>query len=115
MLIDVLANGPLGFTSEVKDIADIPILILTIGTPIDEFHNPVFSLLKSCLNDMIPFLSDEQTIVLRSTVAPGATKFVDRYLKSHGKTTRLAFCPERVVQGKAIKEIQILPQLVSGK
>jgi len=114
MLIDVLAKGTLGFTSEVKDIANIHILILTIGTPIDEFHNPVFSLLKSCLNEMLPFLSDEQTIVLRSTVAPGATEFVDRYLKSHGKNTRLAFCPERVVQGKAIKEIQILPQIVSG-
>jgi len=63
---------------------------------------------------MMPFLSDEQTIVLRSTVAPGATEFIDRYLKSNGKNTRLAFCPERVVQGKAIKEIQILPQLVSG-
>ena len=114
MLRDVLAKGKLGFTSEIKDIADIPILILTIGTPIDEFHNPVFSLIKSCLDDMMPFLFDEQTIVLRSTIAPGATEYVDRYLKSHGKHTRLAFCPERVVQGKAIKEIQILPQLVSG-
>ncbi len=114
MLRRVLAEDMLGFTSEVKDIALIPILILTIGTPIDEFHNPVFSLLTHCIDDMLPYLVDDQTIVLRSTVAPGATEYLDRYLKSRGKGTRLAFCPERVVQGKAIVEIQTLPQIISG-
>lgn len=114
MLRDALAKELLGFTSEVKDIAGIPILILTIGTPIDEFHNPDFNYIISCLDNMLPFLSDEQTIILRSTVAPGATEFLDHYLKSHNKNTKLAFCPERVVQGKACEEIQRLPQLVSG-
>ena len=114
MLRKVLAESMLGFTSRIKDIENIPVLILTIGTPIDEFHNPVFSLLTHCIDGMIPFLSDNQTIVLRSTVAPGATEYLDRYLKSKSRNTRLAFCPERVVQGKAIEEIQNLPQIVSG-
>lgn len=114
LLRSVLAKGMLGFTSDVKDISGIPVLILTIGTPIDEFHNPVFSLLTRCIDSMIPFLSDNQTIILRSTVAPGATEYLDRYMKSKGRNTRLAFCPERVVQGKAIVEIQALPQIISG-
>lgn len=114
MLRNVLAKRMLAFTSNVKDIADIPILILTIGTPIDEFHNPVFSLLTRCIDSMLPYLADDQTIVLRSTVAPGATEYLDRYLKSRGRKTRIAFCPERVVQGRAIQEIQALPQIVSG-
>jgi UDP-N-acetyl-D-mannosaminuronic acid dehydrogenase len=114
MLRKVLAAKMIGFTSYIKDIEDIPNLILTIGTPIDEFHNPVFSLLTRCIDDMIPFLSDSQTIILRSTVSPGTTEYLDRYLKSQGKKTEIAFCPERVVQGKAIEEMQILPQIVSG-
>ncbi|HAJ26710.1 MAG TPA: nucleotide sugar dehydrogenase [Syntrophus sp. (in: bacteria)] len=114
MLRGVLDRKVLGFTPNIKDISNIPVLILTIGTPIDEFHNPVFSLLTRCIDSMIPFLSDEQTIILRSTVAPGATEYLDRYLKSLGKKTRIAFCPERVVQGKAIEEIQTLPQIISG-
>lgn len=114
LLRSVLAKGMLGFTSDVKDILGIPALILTIGTPIDEFHNPVFSLLTRCIDSMIPFLSEEQTIILRSTVAPGATEYLARYMKSKGRNTRLAFCPERVVQGKAIVEIQALPQIISG-
>ena len=114
MLRNALAKEMLGFTSELKDVAGIPILILTIGTPIDEFHNPDFNYIISCLNNMLPFLANEQIIILRSTVAPGTTEFIDRYLKSHGKFTKLAFCPERVVQGKAIEEIQILSQIISG-
>lgn len=114
VLRKVLAEKKLGFTSRIKDIENIPVLILTIGTPIDEFHNPVFSMLTRCIDSMIPFLSDSQTIILRSTVAPGTTEYLARYLKSKGRNTRLAFCPERVVQGRAIEEIQTLPQIISG-
>jgi UDP-N-acetyl-D-mannosaminuronic acid dehydrogenase len=63
---------------------------------------------------MLPYLSDSQTLVLRSTVFPGVTEFIDRYLEGHGKRTAVAFCPERVVQGHAIKELLTLPQIVSG-
>jgi UDP-N-acetyl-D-mannosaminuronic acid dehydrogenase len=63
---------------------------------------------------LIPRLRDGQTIILRSTVAPGTTDYIDSYLGSRGKKIGLAFCPERVVQGKGIEEIRTLPQLVSG-
>ncbi|HAH31266.1 MAG TPA: nucleotide sugar dehydrogenase [Elusimicrobia bacterium] len=114
MLKKALAEKKLGFTTRLQDIENVPVLILTIGTPIDEFHNPVFSMLTRCVDSMIPFLSDDQTIILRSTVAPGATEFLERYLKAKNRNTRLAFCPERVVQGRAITEIQTLPQIISG-
>jgi UDP-N-acetyl-D-mannosaminuronic acid dehydrogenase len=42
------------------------------------------------------------------------TENVHEYLARHGKKTRLAFCPERVVQGHAIRESVSLPQIVSG-
>jgi len=114
LLRQVLQKRMLDLSHELEDIKDIPVVILTIGTPVDEFHNPDLSPLTCCLEQMLPFLSDEQTIILRSTVAPGTTNFIDRYLKSRDKRTKLAFCPERVVQGKAIEEIQLLPQIVSG-
>jgi UDP-N-acetyl-D-mannosaminuronic acid dehydrogenase len=63
---------------------------------------------------LLPYLSDDQLIILRSTVYPGTTDRIDRWLKSRGKSTLLAFCPERVVQGQAIEEIQSLPQIISG-
>jgi UDP-N-acetyl-D-mannosaminuronic acid dehydrogenase len=114
LLKEVLADHKLGFSNEVADIRGIPYVILTIGTPVDEFHNPVLRVLTDCMDTLLPHLSDDQTIILRSTVFPGATDFLDDYLKSHGRKTLIAFCPERVVQGKAIREIQCLVQMISG-
>jgi UDP-N-acetyl-D-mannosaminuronic acid dehydrogenase len=114
LLQKVLANKALAFSSDSKDVGNAPVVVITIGTPIDEFHNPNLSRLTVCLDGLMPHLRDDQTIILRSTVAPGTTAYIDNYLRRHGKKTRLAFCPERVVQGKGIEEIRGLPQLISG-
>ena len=114
LLQKVLANNALAFSSDPKDVGNAPVVVITIGTPIDEFHNPNLSRLTVCLDGLMPHLRDDQTIILRSTVAPGTTAYIDNYLRRHGKKTRLAFCPERVVQGKGIEEIRGLPQLISG-
>jgi UDP-N-acetyl-D-mannosaminuronic acid dehydrogenase len=113
-LREALDSGRLAWTPQAADVTGVPVIIVTIGTPIDEFHNPGLSLLTGCIDGLAPYLGDDQTIILRSTVAPGVTEYLDRFLKARGLRTRLAFCPERVVQGRAIEEIQTLPQLISG-
>ncbi len=115
LLAEVLPTGRLGFSSDVKSLAGIPTVILTIGTPIDEFHNPLVRLIDECIDALIPHLSDGQLVILRSTVFPGVTERMHRYLAARSpRKILLAFCPERVVQGHALKEIQTLPQIVSG-
>lgn len=114
LLEKVHQTSRLTLSSEPNSVALAALIVLTIGTPVDEFNNPNLSLLTRCLDELIPHLRDEQTIILRSTVAPGTTNYIDGYLRSRGKKIGLAFCPERVVQGEAIEEIRSLPQLVSG-
>jgi UDP-N-acetyl-D-mannosaminuronic acid dehydrogenase len=114
MLKEVLPTGRLGFTSDPTHIRNAPILILTIGTPIDEFHNPVRTVVIECVRALFPYMDSTRLLVLRSTVSPGTTDELDRFLKRNGKHVAVAFCPERVVQGKAIKEIQTMAQIVSG-
>jgi len=114
LLEKVLAGGGLAFSSDAKSVEQATFVVVTIGTPIDEFHNPEVSNLTRCFDELMPYLRDDQTILLRSTVAPGTTAYIDNYLRDRGKKTRLAFCPERVVQGKGIAEIRALPQLISG-
>lgn len=114
LLAETLKAGTLCFSSDASSVAGVPNLIVTIGTPIDEYHNPRLQVMARCLDDLIPHLSDDQTLILRSTVYPGVTEFVDRYLRARGRKLRIAFCPERVVQGYAINELQTLPQIVSG-
>src|SRR5260370_9124294 len=110
----VLAGGGLAFSSDAKSVAQATFLVVTIGTPIDEFHNPEVSNLTRCFDELMPYLRDDHTIILRSTVAPGTTTYVDNYLRRHGNKTQLGFCPDRVVQGKGVQEIRALPQLISG-
>src|SRR5439155_20098172 len=40
LLKKTLETGMLGFSMEAEDLREIPAVIVTIGTPIDEFHNP---------------------------------------------------------------------------
>src|SRR5438105_4518085 len=114
LLVAALESQRLCFTSDVADVSLADVLILTIGTPIDEFHNPRLSVITRCLDEMLPHMRSGQSLILRSTIFPGVTAFVDRYLRDHGMILEVAFCPERVVQGFAIKELQSLPQIVSG-
>jgi UDP-N-acetyl-D-mannosaminuronic acid dehydrogenase len=114
LLREALASGRLTFSSDPADLQGIPFMVITIGTPIDEFHNPSLSVITDCIDRLIPYLSDDQTLLLRSTVFPGVTDFLHRYLERRGKRPKIAFCPERVVQGQAFREIGTLPQIVSG-
>lgn len=114
LLRKVLRKRTLGFTQDPAELRKIPAVVVTIGTPIDEFHNPNFALLTRCIDGLLPHLASGQTIILRSTVAPGATDFLHRHLRRRGSKVGLDFCPERMVQGKGIEEIQTIPQLVAA-
>ncbi|MCX8090176.1 MAG: nucleotide sugar dehydrogenase [Verrucomicrobiae bacterium] len=114
LLRRALRRQMLGFSQDPAQLRGIPAVVVTIGTPIDEFLNPNFSLLTRCIDGLLPHLTASQTIILRSTVAPGATDFLERYLRRRGSKVGLAFCPERVVQGRGVIEIQEIPQLIAA-
>src|SRR4029077_20837398 len=114
MLEKVLPSKRLTLTSDPSSIRNVPNLILTIATPIDEFHNPVRNMVTDCVRGLFPYMEAARLIILRSTVSPGTTEELDRFLKQNGKDIKVSFCPERVVQGMAIKEIQTMAQIVSG-
>lgn len=113
-LKQALDKKRLFFTSSAADIPPQGTLVITIGTPVDEFLNPVHKVVQKCIDDLMPHLTDDRLIVLRSTIYPSTLEWLDEHLKAAGRTPTLAFCPERVVQGKAIRELAELPQIVSG-
>jgi len=114
LLKDVLGKGLLTFTSKAEDVAKARTVVITIGTPVDEFLHPTLKVVTRCFDELLPFLSERQLIVIRSTVYPGVTDSIAKYVASKGKRLRLAFCPERIVEGHAVEELQTLPQIVSG-
>lgn len=103
------------------DVADDPTLversefvIVVIGTPVDEHLNPTFHTIRRSFQKIIPHLRNGQCLVLRSTVYPGTTEKIHAMIRKAGLDVRVAFCPERVAEGKAMEELTELPQIVSG-
>jgi UDP-N-acetyl-D-mannosaminuronic acid dehydrogenase len=113
-LAKALAAKRLVFTASPDLISTGGPVIVTIGTPVDEFLNPVRRVVQNCLDGMLPRLADGQLLILRSTVFPGTTDWIASYLESKGRKLQVAFCPERVVQGFGLKELRAMPQIVSG-
>jgi UDP-N-acetyl-D-mannosaminuronic acid dehydrogenase len=107
-----LEDGNLFFTNDPLDAAKAETVIITIGTSVDEFRNPRPNDIIRCI-DELPIQND-QLLILRSTIYPGITDYVCKHLKDNGLEPLISFCPERIVQGEATKEIQELPQIVSG-
>jgi len=114
LLSKALANKRLVFTAAPDRISTKGPIIITIGTPVDEFLNPVRKVVQDCIDALLPSLADGQLVVLRSTVFPGTTEWLAGYLKAKGRKLEVAFCPERVVQGNGLKELRDMPQIVSG-
>ena len=114
LLAKALQQDRLIFTSAPADISRKGPVIVTIGTPIDEFLNPVRKVVQDCIDALLPHLADGQLLVLRSTVFPGTTDWLHGYLERKGRDLKVAFCPERMVQGHGIKELKETPQIISG-
>ena len=101
-------------TSDAEVVRKQDVVVFVTGTPVDEHLNPKIHDVMKVLNAYLPLLNRRQLIVLRSTIFPGVTRIVEETLKAGLGAANLAFCPERIVQGKGIEEIFNLPQLVSG-
>ena len=114
LLTKALAAKRLVFTTSPDRISTGGPVIITIGTPIDEFLNPVRKVVQDCIDTLLPSLADGQLVVLRSTVFPGTTEWLASYLKDKGRKLNVAFCPERVVQGNGLVELRDMPQIISG-
>jgi len=59
-------------------------------------------------------MRDGVLLILRSTVYPGVTQLIHERIRALGRNIPLAFCPERIAEGKAIEELTRLPQLISA-
>jgi UDP-N-acetyl-D-mannosaminuronic acid dehydrogenase len=115
----VHASGRLTTTDRVADAAAADAIVLTLGTPSFSHIEIDMRDIRSALDDLLPLLRPGQTIVLRSTIAPGTTEFVAGYLERQrglraGEDVFVAHVPERIAAGRFLEEIDRLPCIVGG-
>jgi UDP-N-acetyl-D-mannosaminuronic acid dehydrogenase len=115
ILSQIIDAGLFRASIDPAEVAKADAVIVVVGTPVDEHLNPDTQAVPDAVAALVPYLRDDQLLVLRSTVYPGVTRLVEERLTAHGMKTDVAFCPERIAEGKAFTELYSLPQIVSGR
>ncbi|HEX6681398.1 MAG TPA: nucleotide sugar dehydrogenase [Candidatus Limnocylindrales bacterium] len=115
LMTTALQDGSLTATTDAECIAAAAALVVIIGTPVDEHLNPDIQAVPRTIERCAPYLRDGQLLVLRSTVHPGVTALVERQLQKLGRVIDVAFCPERIAEGRAMTELFELPQIVAAR
>lgn len=102
------------FTTDSALVADSDVVILVVGTPVDEHMNPSLGPVYAVIEQIKPYLRDGQVVILRSTLFPGTSEKIRAALEGAGLKVGVCFCPERIAQGYALRELQEFPQIISG-
>jgi UDP-N-acetyl-D-mannosaminuronic acid dehydrogenase len=111
--------GALDVSDRAADAAKAQHIVVTLGTPTFSHIEIDLSQIRSVLDDLLPHLSEGQSLTLRSTIAPGTTEFVAGYLEKHrgftvGSDLFVAHAPERIAAGRFLEEIETLPCIIGG-
>ena len=102
-------------TTDPGVVATAEHVVVVIGTPVDEHLNPDQQAIPRALAGCAGYLRDGQLLILRSTVYPGVTALVEKMVARLGCSVDVAFCPERIAEGKAMTELFELPQIISAR
>ena len=91
------------------------IYIITVGTPLDKNKKCNLKFIKRVSTEVSKDIQHNDVVILRSTVKIGTTNNVVRkILNKSSKNFSLGFAPERTLEGKAMKELSVLPQIIGA-
>lgn len=110
-----LSSGRFRAQTDKAVVSRSEIIIIVIGTPVDGHLNPDPVSIRKVLEDLLPYFKDGQLVILRSTVYPGVTQMIETYFRDAGLIMDVTFCPERIAEGHALKELRTLPQLIGAR
>jgi UDP-N-acetyl-D-mannosaminuronic acid dehydrogenase len=115
LLTEMIGAGRLRATVEPASVSTAEHLVVVVGTPVDEHLNPDLGAVPRALDRCADYLVDGQLVILRSTVYPGVTALTEKLLRDKGFEVDVAFCPERIAEGRALTELFELPQIVAAR
>src|SRR5437899_4813731 len=111
LLERVLRGSGLRLTDQIADAAEADFIVLTLGTPAHVHLEIDISQIRSVVDDLLPLLREGQTLILRSTVAPGTTQWLAGYVEQRrgfavGEDFFVAHVPERIAVNRFLEEIR---------
>jgi nucleotide sugar dehydrogenase len=119
LLFDSLDSGRLDVCTEYAPASTVDVLVVTVGTPARSDGTLVDTQLADACVQLAKHIRRDQLVVVKSTIPPGTIRTLvvprleDSGLKC-GEDFGLAFCPERLSEGTALREIGSIPIVVGG-
>lgn len=120
LIVRVVKKGTFRVVDDISTCKDAEAILVDVQTPTDVDKKPNNDSLKEVSEAVGKFMSPRTLVVVESTVAPGTTDNIVKPIleKSSGmkagKGFYLAFCYERVMVGRLIKNMVGLPRIVGG-
>jgi dTDP-alpha-D-glucose dehydrogenase len=123
-LNELVANnvrvGRLRATTDFGAVAENDFIIVTVGTPIGPDFEPIVEDIEAAARAVGQHLHPGHLVILKSTVPPDTTEKLFRPIVEEASGLRagvdfgLAFCPERLAEGQAIKELMSIPIVIGA-
>lgn len=130
LLAEVVKAGRLRATTDYSVCHEAQVILIAVETPVDEMtKKPQYAALRSALTSLGAHLQPETLVIVESTLAPGTmqrlvaplleeTSGLQVHTTHHAipnpKSFYLVHCPERVMPGKLLTNIENCHRVVGG-
>jgi len=107
-------------TINYADLVDRDVVFVNVETPVGDDHKPGYRALISALHSLGKVLPKGALVIIESTISPGTMQQIVLPIiekESRGKLNvdfYLGNCPERVMPGKLLANIQSMSRVVGG-
>lgn len=110
----------LSYSTNIEDISDCNIFIITVPTPVDKYNKPDLTPLKKASQTVGAVLKNRDIVVYESTVYPGATEeecvpVLEKYSSlQFNKDFFVGYSPERINPGDKEHTVAKILKITSG-
>jgi len=107
-----------GFLKADTKPTEADVFIIAVPTPFKENHLPDISYVESAIKMILPYLSPSNLVIIESTCPIGTTeKMYELLIQERPELKRkifMAYCPERVLPGKILYELEHNDRVIGG-
>ena len=113
LLKKMISKKKIFATHELNEVKRCKYIIVCLGTPTNNKFEPNLKNFINFFYSLKKYLSSNHIVIIRSSIYPGICNKVFNIIKDRCKN--LSYCPERIAQGKSLKELPKISQIISGK
>lgn len=94
------------------------VFLIAVPTPFKDNHEPDISYVESAIKMIIPYLKESNLVIIESTCPVGTTERMAEIIFQERPELKdkiyIAYCPERVLPGKILYELEHNDRVVGG-